>query len=285
MSATTTTTATTTATTATQMFHKEDSQFIESDLFLDTTAITGHHEDNMIVPKTAKVDSPEIDKAASPFHIHSSVLDSVFSSNLDDPNSNIDHTPMFDELDFILDGAKVNSKDDWVALFGDEEENQNEPLLNLNTIEEINEDDSMIPRDENLEGLFLEASPNNVNLSDDTISAATTQASSPSLSSCTVTTAPTSVKSVSAVKQLATPSSTPLLDTKGTKRKLKELKPITINETDDSIAIKRAKNTLAARKSRERKVQKMSMLENKVEELSNENERLKALLMANGIEF
>ena len=27
---------------------------------------------------------------------------------------------MFDELDLIMDGAKVNSSEDWVALFGDD---------------------------------------------------------------------------------------------------------------------------------------------------------------------
>ena len=123
-------------------------------------------------------------KVPAPFEIHSDVLDSIFSTNLDGTND-IDHTPMFDELDFILDGAKVNSKEDWVALFEEGELESGagafvsgageDPILALDGAED---DDALVPREESLEGLLLEASPNGLSSNDETISAPTTNASS-----------------------------------------------------------------------------------------------------------
>lgn len=51
------------------------------------------------------------------------------------------------------------------------------------------------------------------------------------------------------------------------------LTPI-IPESDDPVAMKRAKNTEAARRSRARKLQRMNQLEDKVEELLKRNTEL-----------
>lgn len=63
------------------------------------------------------------------------------------------------------------------------------------------------------------------------------------------------------------------------------LNPIVIPETGDSAAVKRARNTEAARRSRARKMERMNQLEDKVEvllkrneELESEVERLRSLL-------
>lgn len=313
----------------------------------------------LAAPVLSEVDQKK--DVASPFQIHSSVLESVFSTNLDGNDALIDHTPMFDELDFIMDGVKVNSKEDWVALFGgtDEEpamfstegEGEGEcgneggefgPILSLddagihgaNGTDGAVDDDSIVPHDEVLEALLIEASPNG--LSDDTISAATTSASSPDLISTVATSVAAStshkrpfgeVDSVGTAtgagaakrhhqSQLFTPNPsstlpTPQLDMKkpsstssskkvkvdhlgcvtySKKQRSQTLEPISFEGIEDSAALKRAKNTEAARRSRARKMERMTQLEDRVEELLGENSklsdevaRLKAILGANGI--
>ncbi|KAI5952110.1 GCN4 [Candida theae] len=312
-------------------------------------------------------------EVASPFQIHSSVLDSVFSTNLDGKDALLDHTPMFDELDFIMDGAKVNSKEDWVALFGGDGSDDGGaattaataataamfptdekggdvvgefgPIISLEDGAVVhNDEDSIVPHDEVLEALLFEPSPNG--LSDDTISAATTSASSPDLTSTVATSVGNGVGGGAAAaaasttshkrpfgevesrhhghhqSQLFTPNPsstlpTPQLDMKRThhsssssssssskrakvdhlgcvtyskKQRSQTLEPITFEGIEDSAALKRAKNTEAARRSRARKMERMTQLEDRVEELMGENsklvdevERLKALLGSHGI--
>ncbi|KAG7661687.1 GCN4 [[Candida] subhashii] len=261
--------------------------------------------------------------AASPsLAVHSSVLDSVFSATMDE----LDQTPMFDELDFIVDGANVNSKDDWVSLFGAEDfSTNNEPLLSLD--DDVNaaiDDENILPKDDTLLN----------NTSDATISASTTSNSSPevfSTASASYASPPATTISCSSKRkyddveksfefqststntqtQLFTPNPsstlpTPLLDVGRSKKKAKvdhlgcvtyskkqraqPLKPITL-ESDDPITLKRAKNTEAARRSRARKMERMSQLEDKVEDLLSDKKslelevaRLKELLLANGIQ-
>ncbi|KAI5966998.1 GCN4 [Candida pseudojiufengensis] len=282
---------------------------------------------------------------ASPFQIHSSVLDSVFSTNLDGKDAMIDHTPMFDELDFIVDGAKVNSKEDWVALFdedvifntvdggeqGEEESTDivNEfdaPILSLDATNDQGINNEGIFDDESLLPLLIEPSPNG--LSDETISAATTSASSPELelastiATSIVTSSTSNKRPFAAVdddepnyttskhnhtqqQQLFTPNPsstlpTPQLDMKkpsnkkskvdhlgcvtySKKQRSQSLQPIAFDEIEDSAALKRAKNTEAARRSRARKMERMTQLENKVESLLDENTRLRNLLKSHGI--
>lgn len=328
--------ATTKTTTATTTIDFEDSLFESHEMI----------NDKMIEPRknetaTATAAGPSQvhhheEEVASPFQIHSSVLESVFSTNLDGKDALLDHTPMFDELDFIMDGAKVNSKEDWVALFGEEEGRRGDeamfpageaavgefgPIISLDDGVSAGDEDNIVPHDEVLEALLIEPSPNG--LSDDTISAATTSASSPDLSSTIATSvggASTSHKRSfrevesdhHAQSQLFTPNPsstlpTPQLDMKkpsskkakvdhlgcvtySKKQRSQTLEPISFDGIEDSAALKRAKNTEAARRSRARKMERMTQLEERVEELMGENsklvdevERLKSLLEANGI--
>lgn len=61
----------------------------------------------------------------------------------------------------------------------------------------------------------------------------------------------------------------------GSRRRTKPLPPIEIKDKDDIVAYKRAKNTLAARKSRERKAVRVEELEEKVKALQAELEQFK----------
>lgn len=54
------------------------------------------------------------------------------------------------------------------------------------------------------------------------------------------------------------------------------LQPISLPEDGDSIAVKRARNTEAARRSRARKLERMVQLEDRVQELLDRNEQLEA---------
>ncbi|OTA62257.1 hypothetical protein K449DRAFT_422418 [Hypoxylon sp. EC38] len=59
-------------------------------------------------------------------------------------------------------------------------------------------------------------------------------------------------------------------------RRRKELPPIYVDDPHDTVAMKRARNTLAARKSRERKAQRFEELEAKIEKLTKERDYWKS---------
>ena len=212
----------------------------------------------------------------SPFNIHSSVLDSVFSSTMDENDQLQDHTPMFDELDFIMDEGKASLKDDWVSLFGgnDDSGKREETNVSMNapTKRSYSEVDTFETIEESVEPELEPTAP----------------------------------------KQLFTPTqsnlSTPIIDTQSkvtknkkakvdhlgcvsySKKQRSELLVPVVTETGDPMSMKRARNTEAARRSRARKLERMNQLEVKVEELigektdlANEVLRLKEILIANGI--
>lgn len=189
-----------------------------------------------------------------PILIHTDVMDSVFSTTLDQP----DQTPMFDDLDFILDGSKVNQKDDWVSLFKDETQPEGASV-----------------NDEDLADLFAE------DVKEEPVK-------------------------VQPSKQLETPM-TPMLKTPSLEKKRPRvdsvvsyskrpraelpMRPVSA-DPEDPVALKRARNTEAARRSRARKMEKMTQLEDKVSELTEEKDglalevkRLRCLLDQHGIAF
>lgn len=63
------------------------------------------------------------------------------------------------------------------------------------------------------------------------------------------------------------------------KRRDKPLPPIIIDDPSDSTAMKRARNTLAARKSRERKAQRLEDLEEKIAKLEQERDHWKSMAL------
>jgi hypothetical protein len=66
------------------------------------------------------------------------------------------------------------------------------------------------------------------------------------------------------------------------RRRDKPLPPIIVEDPSDTIAMKRARNTLAARKSRERKAQRLDELEEKISKLTAERDHWKNLALAHG---
>ncbi|TQS32287.1 hypothetical protein Golomagni_07400 [Golovinomyces magnicellulatus] len=62
----------------------------------------------------------------------------------------------------------------------------------------------------------------------------------------------------------------------------KPLPPIVIDNPNDTVAMKRARNTLAARKSRERKAQRFEDLEDKIAKLEAERDHWKRIALSQG---
>lgn len=219
----------------------------------------------------------------TPLHVLSSVLDSVFSTSLEGSDAQ-DNTPMFDELDFIMDGAKVNLLDDWVALFGEESEEAPAAEPELVTPEDLDAAEFELPsRKRAYSTLESAESP--------TVSSQKTlgQLFTPKTSS----TLPTPVLDNESLKPSKSSTKMDHLGcvTYSKKHRSLPLPPLE-TESSDPVAMKRAKNTEAARRSRARKMERMSQLEDKVEilmgeksELLLEVSRLRELLKANNISF
>lgn len=66
------------------------------------------------------------------------------------------------------------------------------------------------------------------------------------------------------------------------RRRDKPLPPIIVEDPNDTIAMKRARNTLAARKSRERKAIKFEELEEKIRKLEADRDHWKQVAIAHG---
>jgi hypothetical protein len=66
------------------------------------------------------------------------------------------------------------------------------------------------------------------------------------------------------------------------RRRDKPLPPIVVEDPSDTIAMKRARNTLAARKSRERKAARLDELEEKIAKLEAERDHWRNMALANG---
>lgn len=66
------------------------------------------------------------------------------------------------------------------------------------------------------------------------------------------------------------------------RRRDKPLPPIIVEDPSDATAMKRARNTLAARKSRERKVQRFEELEEKIAKLEAERDHWKKMALGRG---
>jgi hypothetical protein len=70
--------------------------------------------------------------------------------------------------------------------------------------------------------------------------------------------------------------------TSGVRKRQLPLPPIVVDDPSDVIALKRARNTLAARKSRAKKAEKMDEMEVMIENLRREVEHWKELALARG---
>ncbi|KAI0811765.1 hypothetical protein GGR55DRAFT_694806 [Xylaria sp. FL0064] len=64
------------------------------------------------------------------------------------------------------------------------------------------------------------------------------------------------------------------------RRRDKPLPPIVVDDPNDTVAMKRARNTLAARKSRERKAAKLEELEDKIAKLEEERDHWKRIALS-----
>lgn len=68
----------------------------------------------------------------------------------------------------------------------------------------------------------------------------------------------------------------------GTRRRDRPLPPIIVDDPTDIVAMKRARNTLAARKSRQRKAERLDELESRIAALTKERDQWKTLALSAG---
>lgn len=288
------------------LFAQSDSMLVPSE-----SRIVLDGDSDAIVPKNVTVDQlsqhlPGVvvkdevissTKMTSPFNIHSEVLDSVFLTALDDTDHIQDHTPMFDELDFIIDGAKVNSKEDWVSLFDDARDQDDEVVVKDEDLDHvIMQSERFVEVEKSFEFAPLER-PSSASSSDATVDMFTPASLSfptPVLDAPAISRAKAGSKL--RVSKPATKASAKM-DHLGCvsyskKQRSQPLQPIPAAESDDPVLMKRARNTEAARRSRARKMERMSQLEDKVEVLISEKlaledevYRLKQLLEGNGVQY
>lgn len=235
-------------------------------------------------------------KMTSPFDIHSEVLDSVFLTALDDTDHIQDHTPMFDELDFIIDGAKVNSKEDWVSLFDDAGEHDNEVVVKDEDLDDvILQNEKFVEVEKSLEFAPLKRpSSASSDATVDMFTPASLSFSTPVLDAPVVsrTKAGSKLRVSKPVSKASAKVDHLGCVSYSKKQRSQPLQPVPAAQSDDPVSMKRARNTEAARRSRARKMERMSQLEEKVEllmseKLSLENEvyRLKQLLEGSGIQY
>lgn len=212
----------------------------------------------------------------SPMLVHSEVLESVFSTTLEGHEDMLGNTPMFDELDFIMDGSKVNSKEDWVSLFKEEPASAESAIVT--------------EKDEDLEDLFADDMRETFDFvpaakpAKQLETPATPSLQTPVMASVLPADSKHRVSKKTKVDHLGCVSYSK-------KQRSQPLKPI-LMPSEDPAAMKRARNTEAARRSRARKMERMSQLEAKVEDLlesknalADEVARLKELLAANNIAY
>ena len=69
----------------------------------------------------------------------------------------------------------------------------------------------------------------------------------------------------------------------GTRRRDRPLPPIIVDDPTDIVAMKRARNTLAARKSRQRKAERLDELESRIAALTKERDQWKTLALSAGV--
>jgi hypothetical protein len=74
-------------------------------------------------------------------------------------------------------------------------------------------------------------------------------------------------------------ASSPPAPAGGVRKRDKPLPPIVVEDPNDTVAMKRARNTLAARKSRQRKMQRFEELEDEIAKLKEERDHWKSLAL------
>jgi hypothetical protein len=75
------------------------------------------------------------------------------------------------------------------------------------------------------------------------------------------------------------PPSGTLASVSGVRKRDKPLPPIIVEDPNDTVAMKRARNTLAARKSRQRKMQRFEELEAEIDKLKEERDHWKQIAL------
>lgn len=229
-----------TATMTTKIDNDSQSAMVDFDQFIKK-------EDELI--NEDSLDLPELDSA---------VVDAFFASSNDS-------TPMFEyDTTPIQDSVASTNDHEWASLFDDD--------IPVITEDDVSLNDKAM---QSTEVSSYDAFPSTINQIPSFLP--TPVIEDAKLLKSTTNGRVSKKKSVSSSSS-SSASSTPKIDHLGviTYNKKNRSIPLTpvIPESDDPAALKRARNTEAARRSRARKLKRMTQLEDKVEELLNKNKSL-----------
>lgn len=231
--------------------------------------------------------------------LDSNVVDAFFASSTDS-------TPMFDYADEQMFGNKDEQPENWASLFDDDVEIKAEDVFTADAaIAEFPGNNLVSQVEESKPGPVIAIKQEERSMAHNLVVPAETYLPTPVIEEGKLNnTVAKKANRVTKKTSFSLPSATssPALSTTSlssareekvdhmgvvTYHRKKRSQPLTpiIPESDDPVAMKRAKNTEAARRSRARKLQRMNQLEDKVEELlkknsdlENEVRRLKSLL-------
>jgi general control protein GCN4 len=215
-----------------------------------------------------KLETPELSPSVgtvSPYELHSSIVESIFSPTLE--NS----TPMFE--DFEMDSSE------WKPLFEPSE-------MEIPAVPETTVDTEVVsnPVATTISTAPPYTSPVNSTMNSPSEEAIQNFTTCSTASSKKRSFSDAEFQSSTAVKRSSPPSSS----SSSSRRESSQLLTPMMDSSDPTAA-KRARNTEAARRSRARKMERMNVLEDKVEELTQKNtaledevSRLRAMLAAVG---
>ncbi|KAK1711210.1 uncharacterized protein BDZ83DRAFT_723900 [Colletotrichum acutatum] len=163
-----------------------------------------------------------------------------------DFNDGYDVSPSFDSGDFGSADFDTTAGDPWFPLFPQESTTATKDVTSIEEIQKLQTDQSPALNGDDLE----------------VVEFASTSGRRKSVNS-----SPTSSARHSSVSGVSS------------RRRDKPLPPIIVEDPSDTTAMKRARNTLAARKSRERKAQRFEDLEEKIRKLEEERDHWKSIAL------
>ncbi|KAK9455490.1 hypothetical protein V1511DRAFT_458726 [Dipodascopsis uninucleata] len=217
--------------------------------------------------RSSLLSTPYMSSSITPEEILNSEFPSIVTSPFDSPNDFCDASPLFDTMD--------SNSSNWQPLFSNSAPLLNRSLNSRNPIKgdfsnSVNKSADNVSND--FGGSESPARRDSRSLSESPVDDDRERSESPGV----IISSDGSVVGISERKRKRVTS-----QSYSRRPRAEPLPPIVVEDAEDATAVKRARNTLAARRSRERKMLRLTDLEKQVDELLQErdsaNARIKEL--------
>ncbi|KAK9366532.1 hypothetical protein V1509DRAFT_246858 [Lipomyces kononenkoae] len=221
----------------------EDLSGISSDESSRRSSVLSTPQFTTISPDDIFANPPSIDPASS-----------LLTSPFDSPNDVFEASPMFDPRD-------IGNPDQWSSLFGD----VSHPIPPPPAPAPLS--DSIVPTSADTGRRRFSSRSTSVSVSPSESPFPEGQEDRSEFTDGVIVSADGSVVGISERKRKRVTS-----QSYSRRPRVEPLPPIVVDDAEDSVAVKRARNTLAARRSRERKMLRLTDLEKQVDELTRERD-------------